>query len=161
MESLREVEKWKAEQTEESQMYHEEARRMNEDHQSYLEVYYVYQNLLSDPAGPAARPLAFPPVVTPPGLTPPAPAATVIPPRLPALFDIADDDPNMPKTKEADKVAVPIYPSITSVLHWQTALTQAIVQASGHRNLQLIIKWITDVWAVDATFESFAKSGGD
>jgi hypothetical protein len=65
------------------------------------------------------------------------------------------------KTKEGDKVAVPKYSSITSLIPWQTALAQAVVNTSGNRSYKVVMQWISEVWAPDATFAALADSGGD
>ncbi len=64
------------------------------------------------------------------------------------------------KTKEADKLTAPAYPTITNLMGWQSNLGVALVQASGVRNVEKVIFWISSVWAKGSKFEDFAESGG-
>jgi hypothetical protein len=67
----------------------------------------------------------------------------------------------IPKTKEAEKVHVPPFPTIISLSAWKTALTHGVVQASGNRDTGRVVAWIKIVWAPGKTIEDFASSGGD
>jgi len=69
------------------------------------------------------------------------------PPVLPP--SLARDDPDDPvlKTKEGDKVIVPHYPAITTLLAWQTSLLAAVVTTSGEREYTLVARWIGQAYA--------------
>jgi hypothetical protein len=73
---------------------------------------------------------------------------------------LARGDPNDPvlKTREADKVFVPIYPAITTLLAWQTSLLAAVVTASGEREYSLVARWIGKAFDKTLKFEELADS---
>ena len=155
IEALREVDRLKHEHMEEAGLCRQESRMCQSEHQLYMETYDVWQHSLSAP---------LPRLVTPPGLSQRTDAPAGNNPQLPQRFNMAEESLaaiDVPKTKESDKVQVPAFPTITSLLMWQTALSQALVQTSGSRDIQSVVKWISEVWSPGSSFLGLKDSGGD
>ncbi len=141
----------------ECRMYREEVDQSHEEQRLYEKTYDCWENLkssLPDPLAPA-------PIVPPPGL-PAGSAKETRAPKAPAEAttpDTKSEDVAL-KIKEADKITPPPYPTITNLMGWQSNLGVSLVQASGVRNVEKVIFWISAVWAKDAQLEDFSDSGG-
>ena len=133
-------------------MYREEVDQSHEEQRLYEATYDCWENLKSSIPAPS---------VLPPGL-PAGGAAGPSAPKAPteaATPDLRIDEVAL-KTKEADKITPPPYPTITNLMGWQSNLGVAPVQASGVRTVEKVIYWISAVWAQDAQLDDFAESGG-
>ena len=60
--------------------------------------------------------------------------------------------------KNEDKMALPPFPSITTLMQWKIDVGKCLV-AFGGRTDQKELKWVAEKWAPGQTFETLADSG--
>ena len=71
-----------------------------------------------------------------------------------------DDEEVVTKHKEAEKVLVPGFPTVTTLRAWRMQLGKNLVTASSKKDCKEI-PWLLETLAPEATFESLADSGLD